>query len=326
MMRRLHVALLIALLALNVPLTLSAQWVRTNGSFGGTITSLASNGTTLYAGTSGGEIYRTTDYGETWVTSNLGMEDDTISALAFNDRYLFAGTMHTGIVYRSTDSGKHWTRVWDKTRDGYDRTINELLITDTTIFVGVMNENSFSDRGVFYSMDSGTTWRHVGAGGGVPQAMEFINGKLYIGMAHNGFALYKDNYWEHKGGVDSWVSAVADVTKGAVMAIATIGREIFIGTTRGVSYVGPSIYNPRIQVCVDAGLADTAITALKAKGSVLFAGTNDGVFRSSDSGRHWTRTSEGLSNTTVRTFALAGPYLFVGTEGGLYRYHDNREH
>jgi photosystem II stability/assembly factor-like uncharacterized protein len=90
--------------------------------------------------------------------------------------------------------------------------------------------------------------------------------------------------------------------------------------------VGTSIYNRAIWVNSDAGLTDTAITALHAKGTLLFAGTGSGVYRTSDSGAHWTRAGEGLPAAAVTSLAGVGRYLFAGTDAGLYRSEGNGEH
>jgi len=57
--------------------------------------------------------------------------------------------------------------------------------------------------------------------------------------------------------------------------------------------------------------------ALVVSGSTLFAGTNDGVFISSDSGTTWTQKTNGLTNPSVASLAVDGNYLYAGTyEGG----------
>jgi len=48
----------------------------------------------------------------------------------------------------------------------------------------------------------------------------------------------------------------------------------------------------------------------------LLAGTDDGVFLSSNSGASWTSTSAGLTNRTVYTLAVSGTNLFAGTAAG----------
>src|SRR5207248_8018065 len=66
------------------------------------------------------------------------------------------------------------------------------------------------------------------------------------------------------------------------------------------------------------------ITALVASGTNLFAGTPEGVFRSSDNGTNWQETSAGLTIKNIYAFAVIGTELLVSTNGGgLFRSSDN---
>jgi hypothetical protein len=56
----------------------------------------------------------------------------------------------------------------------------------------------------------------------------------------------------------------------------------------------------------------------------LYAGTyDDGVFRSTDGGAHWTAVNTGLPVQPVRSLAvtsLAPTTLYGGTDGGVFRW------
>ncbi len=51
------------------------------------------------------------------------------------------------------------------------------------------------------------------------------------------------------------------------------------------------------------GLTNTFIHALAISGTNLYAGTEDGVFHSTNNGANWTAINNGLTNPTI--FALA---------------------
>ncbi|MDZ7372472.1 MAG: T9SS type A sorting domain-containing protein [candidate division KSB1 bacterium] len=61
-----------------------------------------------------------------------------------------------------------------------------------------------------------------------------------------------------------------------------------------------------------------AVNCLAVGQSTLFAGTQGGVFATSDNGDHWTRLVQGLSDTTVRALLFSGTKLFAGTRGGVF--------
>ena len=63
---------------------------------------------------------------------------------------------------------------------------------------------------------------------------------------------------------------------------------------------------------------------LLVRGTDLFAGTEKGVFLSSDNGAHWAPVNSGLpADTPVSCLALSGPNLFAGTAKGVFLSTDN---
>jgi photosystem II stability/assembly factor-like uncharacterized protein len=69
----------------------------------------------------------------------------------------------------------------------------------------------------------------------------------------------------------------------------------------------------------DATLTNTAVNALFLDGTALFAGTNIGVYRSTDHGLSWTQANTGLTDLHVNDFAAETGVLYAGTNGGVFR-------
>jgi ligand-binding sensor domain-containing protein len=66
------------------------------------------------------------------------------------------------------------------------------------------------------------------------------------------------------------------------------------------------------------------VFALAVSGSNLFAGTDGGVFLSTNNGASWTAVNTGLTNTGVLSLAVNGSNLFAGTfGGGVFRSTNN---
>jgi hypothetical protein len=63
-------------------------------------------------------------------------------------------------------------------------------------------------------------------------------------------------------------------------------------------------------------LTNPTVNALAVSGANLFAGTDGGVFLSTNNGTSWTAASTGLTNTFVNALAVSGTNLFAGTSGG----------
>ncbi len=76
-----------------------AQWVQTNGPYGGRINCFAVSGTNLFAGTDGG-VFLSTNNGTSWTAVNTGLTNTEILSLAVSGTNLFAGTYGGGVWRR----------------------------------------------------------------------------------------------------------------------------------------------------------------------------------------------------------------------------------
>lgn len=66
------------------------------------------------------------------------------------------------------------------------------------------------------------------------------------------------------------------------------------------------------------------VRALLVSGTTIFAGTNAGVWSTTDDGTTWTQVNTGLTTLDVRALALNGTTLYAGTNGGgVFRTADN---
>lgn len=74
---------------------------------------------------------------------------------------------------------------------------------------------------------------------------------------------------------------------------------------------------------VNSGLYNNVITSLAKIGSKIFAGTSSGVFISSDNGAFWYNSSYGMTNYDVRCLLTDGDFLYAGTGGGIFKSTDN---
>ena len=75
---------------------------------------------------------------------------------------------------------------------------------------------------------------------------------------------------------------------------------------------------------VNNGLPGAYISALCVDGTNLFAGTEVGVFLSTNNGTSWTAVNTGLPSSWVYALAVSGTNLFAGTwAGGVFRSTDS---
>ena len=253
--------------------------------------SLAVMENSLYAGTDMG-IYRTPSNGAYWIPSSTGLSNQLTYALYVRGTDLYAGTM--GGVFRSTNSGDNWTEV----NTGMITTkVHSLISSGATLYAGVWG-------GIFQSHDTGNTWTALSRGSACFSLL-LSDAKLYAGGGnHVGCYDLVKGSWE-------WVP----VGMGWIRALAISGKTLFAGSEGSGAF---RIINnaPGWWTITKTNLQDTMVFALAVKDSFIFAGTEGGVFRSSNNGVTWTDVNNGLTNLSVAALAVNGAKLFAGTQGG----------
>ena len=128
--------ILFVLLSIN---SINAQWVQTNGPFGGAVYCFAKSGTNLFAGTEGeGGVFLSTNNGNSWTAVNNGLTNQYVLALAVSETNLFAGTEGGG-VFLSTNNGNSWINK----NQGFHTitTVSSLLIANNYIFAGTFYQS-----------------------------------------------------------------------------------------------------------------------------------------------------------------------------------------
>jgi len=86
-----------------------AQWVQTNGPYGGDINCIDVSGSNIFAGTEFGGIYISANNGISWYAVNNGLPPVVaVRKLAVNGNNIFAATLNSG-MFLSTNNGSSWT-------------------------------------------------------------------------------------------------------------------------------------------------------------------------------------------------------------------------
>jgi len=293
-----------------------AQWVHTNGPCRGSANCFAVIGSNIFAGGSG--VFLSTDNGMSWKSVSTGLTNDVL-ALAVSGTNLFAGTDGGG-VFLSTNNGTSWTAI-NTGLPQYPFQVYALAISGTDIFAG-------GDDGVFLSTNNGTSWTAINTG--LPPyvdvyALAFSGANLFAAVYDASPSVYSVYLSTNNG--TSWSRPANSGYPGTYISVLAVrGTDLFVGsgdlyrsTDNGTSWTATGIPNY------------AGAMALLVSGSNLFAGTENGVFLSTNNGASWTSASNGLPTEPgvstayipVHALALSGTTLFAGTIDGVFRSTDN---
>jgi photosystem II stability/assembly factor-like uncharacterized protein len=298
------------------------QWTQTNGPFGGEILCFISHNSNLFAGTSGDGIYLSSDNGESWKAVNNGLSSYGIISFAASGNNLFAGTW-TG-VFLSTNNGTSWQSVNNGLMTGDYLEINDLAVSGSNLFAAIEGGVGIStNNGADWTIAQGTTTH------GIVRALAVHGTNIYAGTTYGGVLLSTDNgvNWEQIGldNLDVLDLAVLE----SVIVASTIFGGVFRSTDNGTNWTQVECWESNFTVSGSIIYAawsfmskstDYGITWIDINGIAdvhvigvmnndLFAGTLEGVYRSTDNGINWEQVNTGINNTIIDKFHIMGSKL-----------------
>ncbi|MAT38522.1 MAG: hypothetical protein CL946_02835 [Ectothiorhodospiraceae bacterium] len=316
----------------------TAQWVECNGPEGGFSFVILVDGDSIYSASSRG-VHLSTDHGKTWTSRANGMPRTSVNDIVKFDNTLFAATSNG--VFRSSDGGANWE---DVSFDS-DRSIEALLVYNDALYCGrpdgvyvttdfgaswternngltYLNVISLAqageylfasgrDSGVFRSSDYGMSWE--AANSGISPTWEYRGldsrgDTLYIALA--GPTYYSTNFG------DSW-QVLDDSNRSIIDALEVFhcGETLFIS-----AYIGllASTDNGISWDLRTNGLDNSTVISFGYDEQYIYAGTiYEGVYRSSDMGRNWTKNTSGYIATETYGLLHLEERTFARTYRGL---------
>ncbi|HEY3874987.1 MAG TPA: FlgD immunoglobulin-like domain containing protein [Candidatus Kapabacteria bacterium] len=345
----------------------------TNVYGGGCTTAIAidpTNTTTMYVGGTSGGVWKSTNSGANWVSlTDTWIPNQSVASIAIdpkNHNTIYVGTgngyasidelVGTGL-WKSSDGGGSWARIGSPTLSG----------TIVKVMVDPVNSNVIfacpytSNRGVYRSTDSGSTWTKVYTAGqpvwdmvagtkvGNVPILYFVEGNN-IGSTASECGVYKSGNdgatWSKiignlpagdSIGRSSLAASVAHPERVFVLITDTIGniigthRALFRTTDNGVSWnavtIPATVFEPTLQQAPQGWYDCTlAVSPSSASGAdtMFIAGIE--AFYTYNSGTTWVDYSDNNwgwqgSHVDHHSFAFNpknSAIVYDGCDGGLY--------
>ena len=222
-------------------------------------------------------IWRSTDDGMSWdVVEQFALTG--ISSFAKAGTKLF-GAATTGIQ-TSTDNGASWSF------EPFSNGAFSFSSDGSTIYLG-------SSSKVFKSTDVGATWIDVstGLGKGGIQALLFDGTTLFAGTPADSAGVYRS-----MNGGTSWDPAVAGLPIGKIIrSLISFGAYVFAGTEGDGIYRSSDHGDTWAKTDVNNTLlAQQLVFSFCIKDNALFAGAQNGIYKSTDGGATFQRIINGF--------------------------------
>jgi photosystem II stability/assembly factor-like uncharacterized protein len=272
------------------------------------ITAITSSDGKVYVVTYNG-IYVSVNDGSSWTKFDYSFDYNYIVSIAIKGTNIYAGSWAG--MYISTDNGK----TWNLRNNGLTSPeIMSIAISGDKVFAGTYS------GGVFLSTNNGSSWTSINNGnpGSNVNCMDIKGSKIFAGTGA-GVAL-SVNYgasWRlvNKGLTNNWVQTI--INNGTILIAGSYGNGVFTSKDNGSTWSASNL-----------GLSGGGlkIWTLAYKGTTIFAGTERGIFKSTDNAKSWIDVSSGIPNPSSRyvyALLIVENKIFAGTDAGVFLSTDN---
>jgi hypothetical protein len=227
------------------------HWASANtGLWGMGISSLAVNGSYLFAGTWEGGLFCSTDQGTHWTpTSYPGL---LVSALVVKDSNVLVASVDYGVL-RTVDCGITWSAAYSGL---YCTIVNCFCVDGANLY-------ACTDNGVFVSTNDGLNWLRQGLTGKNVECLAVRNSTLFA--ATNKSGILRNSITD-----TTWTAVSAGIGTTTTTSIAVYGKNLIAGTWAYGIYLSTNDGASWTQ-------GNTGLTSLKMRtvfihGTDLFAG------------------------------------------------------
>jgi photosystem II stability/assembly factor-like uncharacterized protein len=267
---------------------------------------------------------KTTNGGKSWEFISIGPNINTLIIDPLNPNILYAGRPFGEGIYKSVNAGDNWTLITSGVTDGDIRALAIDFSNTNTIYAGTSG-----GAGILKSANQGVSWNEANQSFSnsdiLALAVDTANPNiLYSGTMNRGVfkSTNEGNNWSAKPGTNTSVQALTvDPFNPAIIYSGTFFGGIYKSTNGGDDWRFSG-----------AGLVDffsgnnwgynvRFITIDSTNTNILYAATQAGIYKSTDTGMNWVRSSDGIGSPDTRIVRIdpTNPNNIYASSSSIYK-------
>jgi photosystem II stability/assembly factor-like uncharacterized protein len=279
------------------------NWISVNNGLTSGVSAIAINRNKIFAGTFYGGVFLSTNNGTNWSPINNGLTNYEITALTINNINIYVGTKRDG-VFISTNEGKSWNSI----NNGLAVGVSSYLIDRDIFYVGTFN------GGIYKFSNTKDLWLPLSINNGITNyyVLSLITScnNIIVSTGNEDATIY---YSTNDG--SSWKSSFKldwsfhfPMTKIDNNIFAACSYNVFLSTNCGISWTKTGYWKTNSTL--------TSIVAYGT--NIIVGTNGDGIYYSTDKGNNWLKSNNGLTTPYIETLMNTDSIIYTGTWEGIF--------